>query len=403
MDIHVARQPIFDKRKRLYAYELLFRGGVSEAFPGVDGDMATSQVLSGSFFTFGMDKISGGKRTFINFTRDLLIQRFPLMFPTQNVVVEVLETVDPSAEVIAACEDISRKGYAIALDDFCYRSELEPLIALANIIKFDLQLTPLKDIRPCLQELSGNNLTFLAEKVESHEEFDRAREMGFHYFQGFFFSKPEIMKQRDISTPQLQMLQIMAEANKEDVNFDQLEALITRDVAIPYKLLRYINSAYFRRVNEVSSIRQAINLLGTNGTKQFLSLMALARLADAKPHELIRLSITRARFCELAGKKRDNGIDPSTLFMLGLFSLIDAILDDTMEHLIDQLPLGNAVRRALTGGDGALGDYLALVTCYERGEWESVSRTAAALGVEEKEMGHCYEQAVTWADTIVDL
>jgi len=403
MDIHVARQPIFDKQKRLYGYELLFRGGVSEVFPGVDGDMATSQVLSSSFFTFGMEKISGGKRTFINFTRDLLVQRFPLMFPTRNVVIEVLENVEPSAEVIAACQDISKKGYTIALDDFFYRSELDPLIALADIIKFDLKLTPLGEIGPCLRKLSNDHVTFLAEKVESHQEFHQARDMGFHYFQGFFFSKPEIMKQRDISTPQLQMLQIMAEANKDDVDFDHLEALIARDVAIPYKLLRYINSAYFRRVTEVSSIRQAINLLGVNGTKQFLSLMALARLADGKPHELIRLSITRARFCELAGKDQANGTDTSTLFMLGLFSLIDAILDDTMENLVDQLPLSEAVRQALTRGDGVLGDYVTLLACYERGKWDHVSRTAAALGMQEREIARCYEEAVTWADTILDL
>ena len=403
MDIHVARQPIFDKRKRLYAYELLFRGDISEVFPGVDGDMATSQVLSGSFFTFGVEKISGGKRTFINFTRDLLVQRFPMMFPTQSVVVEVLEDVQPSEEVIAACQDISQKGYPIALDDFCYRPELDPLIALADIIKFDLRLTPLTELRPCMLDLAHHGLAFLAEKVETHQEFEQALEMGFDYFQGFFFSKPEVMKQRDISTPQMHMLQIMAEANKADVDFRRLENLITRDVAIPYKLLRYINSAYFRRIDEVSSIRQAIALLGINGTKQFLSLMVLARLADTKPDELIRLSITRAKFCELAGKKRATEADPATLFMLGLFSLIDAILDDSMENLVHQLPLADGVREALTTGEGILGAYLTLVTCYERGEWEGVSTTASRLGMAETETAHCYEEAVAWADTVFDL
>jgi EAL and modified HD-GYP domain-containing signal transduction protein len=349
-----------------------------------------------------MDKVSGGKRTFINFTQDLLIRRLPMMFPRQKVVVEVLEDVLPSPEVIAACQDISNHGYSIALDDFFYRSELDPLISLADIIKFDFRLSPLDDIRDCLKVLSHHDLSFLAEKVETHEEFDHALEMGFDYFQGFFFSKPEVMKQREISTPQMHMLQIMAEANKEEVDFGHLEELITRDVAIPYKLLRYINSAYFRRIDEVSSIRQAISLLGVNGTKQFLSLMVLARLADTKPDELIRMSIARAKFCELVGKHQNNGKDPSMLFLLGLFSLIDAILDNSMEHLVEQLPLCNEVRHALTTGDGILGGYLNLVTSYERGNWDNVSGTTTALGVEESDMAHCYEEAVAWADTICD-
>lgn len=402
MDIHVARQPIFDKQKRLYAYELLFRGDVSDAFPGVDGDMATSQVLSGSFFTFGMEKVSGGKRTFINFTQDLLVRRLPMMFPSRNVVVEVLEDVTPTPEVITACQDISSHGYSIALDDFFYRSELDPLIALADIIKFDFRLSSLDDIQACLESLSHHKLSFLAEKVETHEEFQNALAMGFDYFQGFFFSKPEVMKQRDIATPQMHMLQIMAEANKEEADFGHLEALVNRDVAIPYKLLRYINSAYFRRVEEVSSIRQAISLLGVNGTKQFLSLMVLARLADTKPDELIRISVARARFCELVGTLQAKQMDPSTLFMLGLFSLIDAILDNSMEFLVEQLPLSDDVREALTSGNGPLGVYLSLATSYERGDWQGVSEATAALGVEEGQMARCYEEAVTWADTLVD-
>ena len=403
MEVYVARQPIFRKNKKIYGYELLFREGMSNFFSGIDGNTATSKVLSNSFFTIGIEKITGKKLAFINFTRDLLLRQVPRLFPKERIVVEILEDVEPEENVVDACRVISQEGYGIALDDFFYKSGMEPLIAVANIIKFDFRSTPLEEITTNLERLSGYGVSFLAEKVETNEEFKTALEMGFDYFQGYFFSKPEIIVGKDISSAQMNLLEIMAEVNKSNFKFSKVEEIIARDVSISYKLMRYINSAYFRRVAEISSIKQAIVLLGENGIRSFLSLIAMTKLAGDKPDELIRSSIIRAKFCELVGKNNGSKVNPSELFTLGLFSSIDAILNDTMENLMEKLPLSKNIKDALIHGKGELNDYLRLSICYEKGNWEEVSELKETIGLDEKELPSYFMEALIWADTITSL
>ncbi|MDY6953980.1 MAG: HDOD domain-containing protein [Thermodesulfobacteriota bacterium] len=400
MEVYVARQPIFKKDKRLFGYELLFRGGMSNYFPDIDGDTATSKLLSNTFITIGVEKITGKRKAFINFTEDLLIQQVPLMFPQERLVVEILEDVEPTEEVIAVSEEIAKRGYHIALDDFLYRSELRPLIRLADIIKLDLRASSFEEMAGYMKEMSDFNIHYLAEKVETYEEFQKALEMGFDYFQGYFFSKPEIIKEKDISGTQLNLLQIMAEVNKRDFRFEKVERIMKRDVAIPYKLLRYINSAYFGISSDISSIKQAISLLGENGIRRFLSLMAMATLGKEKPPELVRVSTVRARFCELVGNSAAPEVDASELFTLGLFSLIDALVDDSMAHLMESLPLSGSIKGALVEGSGALRDYLELVACYETGDWQRVSELAGTLGLDEAKLPGHHMEALAWADSL---
>jgi len=403
MEVYLARQPIFSKNKKVYGYELLFRGGMSNAFPDIDGNTATSKLISNSFLSIGIERITGRKPAFINFTEDLLIKRIPLLLPKERVFVEVLEDVEPTEEVINACREITQKGFRIALDDFFYRAELEPLIALADTIKFDLRLTLIDELAEDVEKLSKHNVNLLAEKVETYEEFSRAVGIGFTLFQGYFFSKPEMIAGRDVSSSQMNLLEIMAEANKEDVSFGRLEEVIERDVSISYKLLRYINSVYFRRVNEISSIRQAIVLLGEKEIRRFLSLIAMAQLASGKPDELIRTSIIRAKFCELLGKASDVRIDSSELFTLGLFSLIDAVMDDSMEDLMGKIPLSEKIKQALVSGKGKISHYLKLAVSYEKGEWESVARLVDLTGVNEEDIPHYFMMALEWADSFAAI
>jgi EAL and modified HD-GYP domain-containing signal transduction protein len=403
MDVYVARQPIFTKNKKIYGYELLFREGLSNFFPDVDGDMATSKLLYSSFFTIGVEKITGWKVAFINFTRDLLINRVPLMFPKERIVVEILEDVEPEKDLIKACQEIAGKGYDIALDDFFYKAELKPLIGLADIIKFDFRLTPLEEMAKIVKKLAEYDVNLLAEKVETPEEFKKALEMGFNYFQGYFFCKPEIIRGRDIQSSKMTLLEIMTTANKKDFRFHELEKIILRDVAISYKLLRYINSVYFRRVSNISSIKQAIVLLGEKGIRRFVSLIAMAKLASDKPDELIRTSIIRAKFCELIGKMNGVRVNHSELFTLGMFSLIDAILDDSMESLMEKLPLSEDIKNVLVHGKGKLKDYLDLTVAYEMGDWEKVSETAVSLNLDEANLPDSFMEALTWADGFSNL
>jgi c-di-GMP-related signal transduction protein len=398
MEAYVARQPIFERDKRIYGYELLFRDGMSNFFPVIDGDVASSTILSNSFITFGIDHITRGRKAFINFTKELLLRRLPTMFPREKIIVEILENVEPEDELLCACQEIAQDGYDIALDDFFYRSELKPLVALAKIIKFDLRLTPLEEVKELLGKLAPYRVNFLAEKVETHEEFEQTLAAGFQYFQGYFFSKPEILKTRDIPPYKLNLLRITALANRSDFRFNELEGLISRDVSISYKLMRYINSAYFRSLKEISSIRQAIVLLGEKGIRRFISLMSMAKLAEGKPSELIRACIIRARLCELLGKASKYR-DESELFTLGLFSLIDAVLDDTMENLMSRLPFSEDIKSALIKKAGEFSNYINLASCYEKGDWEGVSEMVSKIGVNEEKVAEYYMDAVGWADS----
>lgn len=398
MDVYVARQPIFDRKKNIAAYELLFRDSMSNAFPDIDGDVATSKLLTRSFFNIGLDQLTGGKKAFINFTEDLLLKQVPTMFPREDVVVEVLEDVTPGDAVVRACEQIMQQGYVLALDDFIYRDDLTDLIALADIIKIDFMLTPPDEVREMLSRLSPYEVDFLAEKIETYAEYQAAREMGFTYFQGYFFSKPEILKSTDIAPSHISLLQLVAELNREDCNMEKLEEMVNVDISISYKLLRYINSAYFRRVQEITSIRQALVLLGENGIRQFVMLVTAAELAANKPNELIRASIIRAKFCQLIGQAAGEGVDPAELFLVGLFSMLDAMLDAPMDTIVEQLPFSEGVKAVLVARQGCLAGYLNLVTAYETGDWKMCRELSRAIAVSEEDLPTSYADAVGWAE-----
>ncbi len=400
MDRYVARQPIFNRRKQIFGYELLFRDGNAGYTPNIDGDVATATVLGNSYFNIGIDTLTSGKKTFINFTQNLLLNKVPLLLPKQETVVEILENVRPTAELVGACREMAEQGYALALDDFVYTPELKPLIDLAQIIKFDFRLTPPDQIQAYLARLQpANGLRLLAEKVETHEEFQRAKALGFELFQGYFFCKPELVKGKEISGSQLVLLQIMAEVNKKDFCFADLERLIAPDVSLSYKLLRYINSAFFARAQSIGSIQQALVYMGEAEIRRFVSLVAISGLAKGKPDELVRAACIRGKFCELLAEMVPGPAAPSELFTLGMFSLIDAIVDQPMEKIMAELPLAESIKSALVHRKGELIGYLGLMEFYEKGQWPLVARLAEALKIPESRLPECYHQACQWANT----
>jgi c-di-GMP-related signal transduction protein len=401
MDVYTARQPIFTRSKEIFAYELLFRGGMENCFPGIDGDSATSRLLSNTFFTSSIEQITGGKRAFINFTRELLVRRIPLMFPPQVTTVEILENIVPDEKIIECCREFSSMGYVLALDDFTYTPEIEPLIDLSDIIKVDFMLSTKEQIEDYAARFSGNGKKLLAEKVETSEDFDKALQMGFTYFQGYFFSKPQIIREADVPTLKMNLLGIIAEIRKEDYQVGKLQKLIERDVGISYKLLRYLNSPFFRRLQEISSIRQAIVMLGEKGINQFLSVIILCELSQDKPDELLKSSVIRARMCESLGLLKNRGPDPSELFTLGLFSHIDAILDNSMENIMKKLPLSEIIKKTLTGLKTDISDYLDLTVSYEQAAWDRVALLSPALVIAQEKLPQIYKEALGWADSIL--
>lgn len=397
MDVFVARQPIFDRHKRIYAYELLFRTGMDNAFPDLDGETATSSLLSSSFFTVGIEQISGGNRVFINFTEDLLLRGTPAMFPPGNIMVEVLEDVNPDGNVITACEELVAKGYDLALDDFVFTEAWRPLVKIAKIIKIDFMLTAMEEIEEIVAAVKPYNCRLLAEKIETYEEFQQALKMGFSYFQGYFFAKPEVLKNKDIPSSKLSYLQLITEVSKAEFRVSTLERLINQDVSVSFKLLKYLNSAYFSRMQPISSIRQAIAFLGERGVRQFVSLIAASKLSESKPTELIRISIIRARFLEqVAIDLREK--NSSDFFMLGLFSLLDAMLDNSMERLMAQLPLTDSVKNALTKRQGDMFFFLLAIEQYEMGDWMNFEQTTNTIGLDHGKVTGFYLDALAWAD-----
>ncbi|MBT8338446.1 MAG: HDOD domain-containing protein [Desulfatitalea sp.] len=403
MDAYVARQPIFNRQKKIYGYELLYRNAEAKYVQGIDGDEATATLLGNSFLNIGIDTLIGGKKSFINFTQNLLLNKAPLLLPSGETVVEILENVDPTPELIAACREISSKGYTIALDDFVYKPELEPLIETADILKFDFRLSSPDEISAYLKQIEQRDtLHLLAEKVETQQEFELAKEMGFNYFQGFFFCKPELIRSRQISGAQLNLLQLMAAVNQPGFNFDDLERLITPDVGLSYKLLRYINSAFFAKAQEIVSIQQALVYMGESEIRRFVSLIAMSNLGQGKPDELIRISCIRGKFCELLATAASTPASPAELFTLGMFSLLDAILDQPMAQIMRDLPLGKNIKDALVNRKGELLGYLGLMEFYEKGLWPLVHRVTKALQLPMAKLPAIYREACEWANTFTE-
>jgi EAL and modified HD-GYP domain-containing signal transduction protein len=399
MDVFIARQPIFDRHKRIYAYELLFREDMSNVFPNVDGNIATSRLLSTAFFTVGVEKFVGDKRAFINFTEELLLSGAASVFTCRKITIEVLENVNPSPEVTEACFQLIKEGFHLALDDFVFSEEWLPLVKVAKIIKIDFQDLKENQIRSCIEKIKPYEGKLLAEKIETYAEYQLALDMGFSYFQGFFFATPEIQKHKEISSSQGTLLSLLSEVNKTDFDPDSIERLINQDVSISFKLLKYLNSAYFSRVARISSIKQAVVFLGARGIQQFVSLIVVAKLSESKPNELIRSSVIRARFLERLAENigREN---PGNCFILGLFSHIDAILDHSMEYLMAQLPLSNAIKESLTSHRGELAIFLRAIEEYESGEWENFESIVKTLGVNSAKIPEFYLDALSWADSI---
>jgi EAL and modified HD-GYP domain-containing signal transduction protein len=404
MDILIARQPIFDLNRRLFAYELLFRGTEGHDVNHMEGDRATTSLLSATFLTEGIDRISGFKPCLINFTTELLLKNIPTSFPKDKIIIEILEDVKPTIEIITACRALSRQGYKVALDDFVYDRTLEPLIELADIIKIDIIGTPLDTIHKTLHRLSNHpKIQLLAEKVETYEEFEKALKLGFTYFQGYFFSKPEVMKIKELTAAKVNLLHLLAEVSSGSTTVSRLTEIINHDVAISYKLLRFLNSAYFYRLEKVESISQAIAYLGEQKLRRFLLLMIISEMATKKPQELVRLALVRAKFCELLATASGKPEQHNNLFLLGLFSLLDAMLDSTMEYLVTKLPINDQVKDALIQQSGPLMPYLNAVTTYEKKATQECIQAMARINVARKDVYEIYLQSLEFAQAFADL
>lgn len=401
MDEFVARQPIFNRFRRLFAYRLLFGADASTVFADVDADLAASGLLSSCLFNVGIERITNGRKALVQFPHHLLLRGLPLLFPAHGIAVEILGEGEPTDELVAVCQTLASKGYLLVLDDFYLRIRHRPLMALAAIIKVDFSLRSMEEIRELVAFRARSRYRFklLAEQVKTYETYLLARNLGFVYFRGAFFSRPEVVRNREISPSQMLYLKLVLEINRAEFEVNNLEALIRQDAAISYKLLRCINSAYYARLQPIRSIRNAIAYLGERGIRMFVSLIATSRLCEGKPDELLRVSGVRACFLEQVA--RELRMDGGEAFLMGLFSHLDAILDAHMEYLIGQIPLAEDIKQALVHQAGPLFPLLRLIRLYEAGQWSEVDRVRKELGLNRSRILDHYLDAVRWSGAFI--
>ena len=400
METFVARQPILDRAEKTIGYELLFRDGINNAFPDVDGDVATFRIIVDSFLSSGSENLTNGKTAFINFPKNLIVDHSAHFLQKDKIIIEVLEDVMPDKDVIQSLTKLKEEGYKIALDDFVYEKKLVPLILLADIIKIDLKLLDFNEIKETMQKLNKDfTIKFLAEKVETIREYNYSKQLGFSYFQGYFFVRPKIIKNKTIPTSKNNLMNLIGEASKKEVDFEKLQHLIRLDVGLSLRLLRLINSAYYKRAQKISTIKNAIIALGENRIIRFIMMVAAAEIAKGKPDELIKTSILRARMAELTGSILKSKYSENELFTLGLFSKADAMLDISMEDLMNEMPFTNRIKDGLLQKNIEFKNILQLISSFEKVDWSKRENLCKKLNITEHSIQNIYIDALKTADS----
>ncbi|ROV59532.1 EAL domain-containing protein [Vibrio ponticus] len=398
---YFARQPIMDVDKQTIGYELLFRDGPKNCFPDIDADLATLRLLSDHILTTKQDTL-GDMLGFINFPYQSLIGDVPSLFPPEKLVIEILEDCPPTKELLATVKRLSEQGYTLALDDFVPSKEWLPFIPYINIIKFDVRALSIAKAGEYISLLANGKIRFLAEKVETAEEFEHAKKVGFDYFQGYFFSKPEVIQKKALEPSMLTVMQLLTEVSKQPLDYNSLEHLITRDLTLSFKLLSYVNSSALVS-NKIQSFHQALVYLGEDRLRKFISLVALASSEQNKPDYLYSLSIQRAKFCEILAKQLQTQPHSSDAFLTGMFSLLDCLLDRPLEQLLEEIPISTEVKVALLEKRGVLGGLLVLSKAIERARWQNVTKVAAKLRLKQDNVFAAYDEATIWTAELMDV
>jgi c-di-GMP-related signal transduction protein len=388
----VARQPILDRSQNVFGYEILFRNGVEDYF-NADPELAARSTLDSSLL-FGINTICDNRLAFVNCTREVLFKDLITLLPPNQAVAEILETVEPEDRVIAACKRLKSLGYMIALDDFAPDDPRQPLCEFADIIKVDVRATKPEQRAGMIRRFATTRCKMLAEKLETPHEFQQARDMGFIYFQGYFFCRPELVVGREVPASRLHYLRLLEMVSRSEMDLRELEKMLKGEPSICYRLLRYLNSPLFGFALEIKSVRHAIAVLGEREMRRWIRLIVAVGAAEQKCSELVLMGLVRARFCELLSHRLRSNSD---LFLMGLLSIMDAVLEVKIDELLEQLPVGREIKAALLGQKSSLRPLYQLMLAQESGEWTQSSTLAGQLKLSDAEVASTWWQAMQWA------
>ena len=396
---YVARQPILDMHGKVHGYELLFRDGPEAVFRG-DGNVATRTMLDNTVL-YGLGRLTAGLPAFVNCTEESLTRDLVHVMPSGMTVLEILEDIEPSRPVITACRYLKASGFRLALDDFLWRPGIEPLVEMADYIKIDFSITDREERRRLLDRLSRMTVALVAEKVETAEQVREARDEGFSLLQGFYFCRPVLMENRRVPANRLSQVEILRLMKSESLDLRELTRQVERDTSLTYRLLRLMNSPACAMQQEVRSVQAALIAVGEETFRRMATLAITSELNAGQPAELLRMACVRARFCELGALFA--GLDETEQYLLGLLSLLPAMLRLPMQELAPSLPLRDEIRRALEGEKIAERSLLCWLEAHERGNWDECDLIADRHDLEQEDLFVCYEEALRWAESVLEF
>lgn len=400
----VARQAIFDEKLNTVGYELLFRNSMDNRFPDVSAEQATTQLIEEQFLSAPVGRKNDNSTVYVNFPYQLLVEGLAETLPKNRVVIEILETAQPDRQLLETVKRMHTQGFRIALDDFIPGSEWEAFMPYVNVLKFDIRRSDRESIEHYIRSNRETlrHVVFLAEKVETYEEFEAFKKLGFGLFQGYFFSKPVVMKRNKLVQNRAFALKLMQEVNVESPNLNKIEDLLKRDVSLSFKIMRYAQNILYntRGVSGFrnQSLRDIVVYLGINEMRRFVLMACLTSFDNVTNTEIYYLSLIRAKFCELVAMRTSSNNIANDAFMVGLFSLLDVILGLPLDELMEQIAVSPEVEKALKNNSGELYPYVQLARLYEQRMWEEASDVAHEIGLPGSAVAEMMNQAATWAD-----
>lgn len=401
MDIFVARQPIFNRENKIIGYELLYRNSLENFFdPSISSSKATSVLITNSYINIGMENLIEDKLAFINFDENLINNEVPTLLDKEKIVIEVLESVVPDRQLISNLLYFKKLGYKLALDDFTLDYPYMKTLGLYDVIKVDFMIAGLDGAEEAIKKYKNENRLFLAEKIETDREYKKALDMGYDLFQGYYFSKPQVVSSKSTTGMKFNYIKIKEEMQKDEPDFGVVQNIIETDVDLSYKILRLVNT--FSLSSQVTSIRHALSILGIREIEKWINFLMIQDFVSYEPSEFVKISVIRSRFSELIAINSNKSSQKYQASLVGLFSMIDVILGKKMEKVLSEIPMKDDLKDAiLLKSSSYLYPIISIVIAYEKAHWDTMEENAKRISLDSSKLPNLYVESVNWANEFV--